>query len=174
MGGQELVDKHEALIKAEKAASEGARRMRTAAEELEDCEKRLKELEPEQARLERRQRHVEKARLCEQRLAWVKFEEKRELASSGEGGQENGGGEGQGSGRGRPAAARGDATAPSAPDSRPSRSTTPSRGRPRTPSLTSRGIRRTSREDWRTSKVKRTPQKTRSSARPRPRPTLRS
>jgi chemotaxis protein histidine kinase CheA len=61
-------------------ASEGARRMRTAAEELEDCEKRLKELEPEQARLERRQRHVEKARLCEQRLAWVKFEEKRELA----------------------------------------------------------------------------------------------
>ena len=54
--------------------------MRTAAEELEDCEKRLKELEPEQARLERRQRHVEKARLCEQRLAWVKFEEKRELA----------------------------------------------------------------------------------------------
>ena len=49
--GQDLVDKHEALIKAEKAASEGARRMRTAAEELEDCEKRLKELEPEQARL---------------------------------------------------------------------------------------------------------------------------
>ena len=80
LGGQDLVDKHEALIKAEKAASEGARRMRTAAEELEDCEKRLKELEPEQARLERRQRHVEKARLCEQRLAWVKFEEKRELA----------------------------------------------------------------------------------------------
>ncbi len=80
LGGQDLVDKHEALIKAEKEASEGARRMRTAAEELEDCEKRLKELEPEQARLERRQRHVEKARLCEQRLAWVKFEEKRELA----------------------------------------------------------------------------------------------
>ena len=73
LGGQELVDKHEALIKAEKEASEGARRMRTAAEELEDCEKRLKELEPEQARLERRQRHVEKARLCEQRLAWVRF-----------------------------------------------------------------------------------------------------
>jgi len=80
LGGQDLVDQHESLIKAEKAASEGARRIRTAAEELEDCEKRLKELEPEQARLERRQRHVEKARLCEQRLAWVTFEEKRALA----------------------------------------------------------------------------------------------
>ena len=104
LGGQDLVDKHEALIKAEKAASEGARRMRTAAEELEDCEKRLKaELEQRTqasgsawventseaaARVSATPRHRDAStwvRQCvrEQRLArylWVKFEEKRELA----------------------------------------------------------------------------------------------
>ena len=61
LGGQELVDKHEALIKAEKAASEGARACaRHRGRKARGWQKRLKELEPERAQLERRRRRGRK------------------------------------------------------------------------------------------------------------------
>ena len=77
LGGQALLDEHEKLVDLEKEMHDSTRRSRSVVEELEEVEKQKRNMEPDKEKLERRQAHLERKELCEKRLLWVRFEERK-------------------------------------------------------------------------------------------------
>jgi len=78
VGGPDLLAEHDRLGAMEADLGDVERQLGAKRDKLEQLKEQNKALERDKEKMEQRKEHLEKADLCEKRLLWVKFEEKRE------------------------------------------------------------------------------------------------